>query len=123
MTRRQRLIALLFVVLSGGHAVVGFIDLRVPAWQMFKTVDRYEYELFDASGDPVDLRDYVPHRAYLTHQVLIPMIAAWVVRTHPQLAPLSGQLSVQDQETTRRFEVQVHSRGDKSEVWLSEPSQ
>jgi hypothetical protein len=93
MTPTQKLLAALFLSASLGHAVAGLFSDSVPAWKMFAQVQRYDYDLRDRSGAELVLRDYVVDRAYLMSGVLaVPWIAEWLVRRHPEMAPIRGHL-------------------------------
>ncbi len=44
---------------------VGLITGSLPVWRMFAQVETVNYELHDARGTPIDLRDSLPPTAYL----------------------------------------------------------
>jgi hypothetical protein len=59
--------------------------------------------MVDRSGRAVDVREYLPSRAYWFANRTIPIaVGLWLARTHPEMAPLSGSLVVWDGGVARR---------------------
>ncbi len=90
MSRGQHVLAALSAALLTAHAIAGFYLPRMPAWRMFAYADRYTVEAWDRAGTPVDLRAYVPARAYVNHPHAAYEIAQWWARRHPERTPLVG---------------------------------
>ena len=97
-TSGRRLVALGLMALGLLQGVVGLLEpRRFPGWQLFRRVDRFEYSMVDRSGRAVDVRDYLPSRAYWFGTRTIPIaVGLWLARTRPEMAPLSGSLVVWD---------------------------
>ena len=93
------------------QGVVGLMaPRRFPGWQLFRRVDRFEYSMVDRGGRSVDVRDYLPSRAYWINSRAAPIaVGLWLARTHPEAAPLSGRLRVWDGGVARqhRFLISV----------------
>ena len=113
-TPRERWAALVILSLFLLHGIGGFVS-NIPAWRMFVDCDRYEYELHDRDGRPIDLRDYVHREVYLTDHQLVPLIAFWIADTAPERTPLRGAVTVHDPEATRV--KQFSARPGESPEW------
>ena len=48
------------------HALIGFFT-DVPAWKMFRKIERWSYEIQDVDGVPINIRDHVPRRGVHDH--------------------------------------------------------
>jgi len=103
-TSGRRLVALGLMALALLQGVVGLLEpRRFPGWQLFRRFDRFEYSMVDRSGRAVDVRDYLPSRAYWIGSCTIPIaVGLWLARTRPETAPLSGTLVVWDGGVARR---------------------
>jgi hypothetical protein len=78
----ERVIAAFFVLLSIAHGLLGFVEPRVPAWQMFMSCDRYDYLAVDSHGRIFNIREYIPARAYsIVDHDSVPSICRWLVAT------------------------------------------
>jgi hypothetical protein len=86
------------------QGMVGLLSpLRFPGWQLFRRIDRFEYSMVDRGGRSVDVRHYLPSRAYWIGSQTIPIaVGHWLARTRPEMAPLSGSLVVWDKGVARR---------------------
>ncbi|MEO8178602.1 MAG: hypothetical protein ABI895_07205 [Deltaproteobacteria bacterium] len=118
MTSREKILAYGFMLLSAGHALLGFWYADLPAWKMFRTVPRYRYELRDAQGTAIRAHDYMPKRAYFLTGTQYPaQLAVWLAKEHPERAPIEGRITlITSTETTRKFQV---SAGQSSARFLS----
>lgn len=103
-TPGRRFFALALMALSLLQGVAGLLEpRRFPGWQLFRNVDRFEYSMVDGSGRAVDVRDYLPRRAYWFITRTVPLaVGLWLARTRPEMAPLSGSLVVWDGKVERR---------------------
>ena len=111
MSHGKTVVAVLFMVASVAQALAGARDARIPGWQMFKKMDRYTYEIADAQGAPVELRDYVFERAYIIVDLRSVFgISAWVAERYPERAPLSGTLNVWNGEAWETYRFRVVDR-------------
>ena len=107
----KKVVAVLFMAASLAQGVAGVRDARIPGWQMFKQMDRYTYEIRDADGEPVDLRDFVFERAYsIVDLRSVFGISAWVAERYPERAPLGGTLQVWNGQEWEAYRFQVVDR-------------
>jgi hypothetical protein len=106
------------MLLSAGHALLGFWFTDLPAWKMFHTVPRYRYELRDAQGIAIRAHDYMPERAYFLTGAQFPaQLAVWLAKVHPERAPIEGRVTLLTKtETIHEFQV---SAGQSSARFLS----
>lgn len=92
MTQRQFGFAVTIMLIATTHGVVGFFH-PMPAWKMFRKIDRWSYEAQDVDGNPIDFRAYVPPRAYTVaghHSVF--SISRWLAETQPERLPFQLQV-------------------------------
>jgi hypothetical protein len=94
-TSLQRAVALTGLALMLVHAIVGFIPAaEFPSWQMYIGADRFTYTLVDRDGNAVDILDSVtPDFQRVSHQHPA-WIAHWLAQRRPELAPLTGTVTV-----------------------------
>ena len=111
MSRWKQIVAVSFMLVSVLQGLAGIWDARIPGWQMFKKMDRYTYDITDAQGASVDLRDYVFERAYsIVDLRSVFGISAWVAERYPDRAPLGGTLQVWNGEAWEDYRFRVVDR-------------
>lgn len=113
----QRTVALVALALMLVHATVGFLPwVPLDSWQMYVAADRYTYTLHDRAGRPVDLAECVSADSYLINHQLPPVIAQWLAQARPELAPLTGTVSLEvrgeDGPATRTFDFTAETGKD-----------
>ncbi|WP_372369289.1 hypothetical protein [Candidatus Uabimicrobium sp. HlEnr_7] len=95
MTENNQFICIIIMTFSIIHCLSGVAVRDMPAWKMFKNVDRYEYLLVDCNGQKINIRDYLPHRAYSINQCsVVTKIAKWWATKNPQRLPLQGKIKI-----------------------------
>ena len=75
------------------HAALGFYFYDLPAWKMFRRVDRYTYELLDRNGASIDIRDYVQPRGYTFVRDVPISVAKWLAEECSGCTPLELELT------------------------------
>jgi len=105
MTKKARLVAYGFLVLSGAHVLLGFLIPSLPSWKMFRAIPRYRYELRDARGESLVHQDYLPARTYFLGGVQNPVrLAVWIANREPERAPIDVRITLlRAQAETREY--------------------
>lgn len=107
MSYREFCVAMSVMSLLTAHAMVGFF-YSIPAWKMFRRIERWTYELTDSEGQPIDIRQHVPERSYtITSSTSVRVVGEWIAATQPDRAPL-------------RASIQIARRTDDGERWLED---
>ncbi|HKO94138.1 MAG TPA: hypothetical protein VJU61_23455 [Polyangiaceae bacterium] len=110
MTKKARLVAYGFLVLSGAHLLLGFVFVKLPSWKMFHAMPRYRFEIRDARGQPVVFHDYLPPRAYFLISSKNPVrLAVWLANREPERAPIDVRVTTltSTSETTREYRARA----------------
>lgn len=87
MTRRSLCHALL--VLNVGYCTAALFIPDLPGWKMFERVEPLPYQLRDARGQAIDVRDYLPRHAYLIDERQLRRVARFISVKDAQRGPFS----------------------------------
>ncbi len=120
--------ALGLCLMSASHGIFGFF-YPIPAWKMFRYIERWSYQLEDVSGEEIVIRDYLPARAYsAAEHGSVFIVAKWLVEKEPERGPLIATIreieSSQTEEPLKeeRFSISWDSKTQKATVELMRDS-